>query len=179
MRAVQGASRWAPYGRRAGANSMPDETTVNLGAVLHDGRGVSENVLVETIGGNRFRLLRSPGLVQGLAAGDEFELAPEEAFGYRLLKRGANVCLQVFVGTDKVEDFRRTLIPLARQIGGRLDGDAGFTRLANLVFTFPIAAGFPAIESLMAKAKEMSPNCEWFYGNIYDPKDGVTPLNWW
>jgi hypothetical protein len=31
----------------------------------------------------------------------------------------------------------------------------------------------------LAKAKEVSPNCEWYYGNVYDLKDGVTPLNWW
>jgi hypothetical protein len=158
---------------------MLEKTTVNLIGVLHDGRRVPENLLVENIGESRFRLLRSPGLIQGLAAGDEFALAPEEPFGYRLLKRAGNVCLQVFVGTDKVEEFRQTLVPLVEQLGGRLDGDAAFTRLANLVFTIPVNAGFPAIESLMAKARAISPACEWFYGNVYDFKDGVTPLNWW
>jgi hypothetical protein len=158
---------------------MLNNTTVNLVAVLHDGRRVPENLLVENIAENRFRLLRSPGLVQGIAAGDEFELAQEEPDGYRLLKRAGNVCLQVFVGTDKVAEFRQTLVPLVERIGGRLDGEAAFTELANLVFTIPINAGFPAIEAVMARAKAISPACEWFYGNVYDLKDGVTPLNWW
>jgi hypothetical protein len=44
---------------------------------------------------------------------------------------------------------------------------------------FPVTAGFPAIETVMAKAKAIDPDCEWFYGNVYDLKDAVTPLNWW
>ncbi len=158
---------------------MPNETTVNVIAILHDGRRIPENLLVEAVRENTFRLLHSPGLVQGLAAGDQFQLAPQEPFGYRLLKRGGNVCLQVFVEADKVAEMRTTLTPLAQEIGGRLDGDAAFAALANLVFTIPVTAGFPAIEALMARAKSISPSCEWFYGNVYDPNDGVTPLNWW
>jgi hypothetical protein len=23
------------------------------------------------------------------------------------------------------------------------------------------------------------PDSIWYYGNVYDPEDGVTPLNWW
>jgi hypothetical protein len=156
-----------------------EKANLNLTAILHDGRAVPENVLVERIGDNRFRLLYSPGLIQGIAAGDEFELAPDEPHGYHLLKRGGNVCVQIFVGTDKVEKCRQTLIPLVDQLGGRLDGDAAFATLANLVFTIPVSAGFPAIERVMAIAQAIAPGCEWFYGNVYDPTDGVTPLNWW
>jgi hypothetical protein len=64
---------------------------VNLVAKMKNGNPVEESVLVETLGPNRFRLVRSPGLVPGLAAGDEFELAAAEAHGYRLLIRGGNV----------------------------------------------------------------------------------------
>ena len=39
---------------------LNDTTTLDLVAILHDGRSVDENVLVERIGDNRFRLLRSP-----------------------------------------------------------------------------------------------------------------------
>jgi hypothetical protein len=68
---------------------------------------------------------------------------------------------------------------LAERIGGRLDGDAATSRNSMLVFTFPVNIGFPAIEGVMASAKALSPRCEWFYGNVYDLNDGVTPLNWW
>jgi len=87
--------------------------------------------------------------------------------------------VQIFVGTDRVEQCRQTLIPLVEQLGGRLDGDATFSTLANLVFTILVTAGFPAIERAMAKAQAIAPGCEVFYGNVYDSKDGVTPLNWW
>jgi hypothetical protein len=159
--------------------NMSSETTVDLNAILHDGRRIPENLLVEVLGENRFRLVRSPGLVSGIAAGDQFELAPDEPFGYRLIKRGGNVCLQLFVETDKVEDVRGTLTALFERMGGRLDGDVAFKTLANLVFTLPVDAGFPAIEAVMARAQRISPSCQWFYGNVYDSTDGVTPLNWW
>jgi hypothetical protein len=74
---------------------------------------------------------------------------------------------------------RQVLVPLAEQLGGRLDGEAAGSNNSMLVITFPVRAGFAAIEKLMAKAKTISPGCEWSYGNVYDLKDGVTPLNWW
>jgi hypothetical protein len=33
-------------------------------------------------------------------------------------------------------------------------------------------------ESFMTP-KSKYPGCQWIYGNVYDPADGVTPLNWW
>ena len=62
------------------------------------------------------------------------------------------------------------LTPLFEEIGGWLDGKGE----SFLVYTIPISVGFPAIQRVLE-------NCswEWFYGNIYDPTDGVTPLNWW
>jgi hypothetical protein len=153
-------------------------TTVDLTAILHDGRSAAETVLVERIGDDRFRLLSSPGLVLGLAAGDEFELAPGEPQGYRLLRRGGNVCVQVFLSKN-AEECRQTLISLVEELSGRLDGEAKGKTTYELVFTIPVTAGFPAIERVMKVAETMSPGCEWFYGNVYDTKDGTTPLNWW
>lgn len=153
-------------------------TTLDLVAEVKNGKPVMENVLVEQLGGNRYRLLRSPGLVPGLAAQDEFERADGELHGYRLLKRGGNVCVQVFFPHDTLE-CRKKLIPMAEHAGGWLDGEATGSSNGMLVFTFPVRAGFPAIEKVMAQAKAISPGCEWFYGNVYDLADGVTPLNWW
>jgi hypothetical protein len=153
-------------------------TTVDLVVEVKNGVPVLENVLVDRIADNRFRLLRSPGLVPGMAAGDEFELVDGERHGYRLLKRGGNISVQMFFPHD-ARPCRDTLVPLAEQIGGRLDGEAATSNSSMLVLTLPASAGFPAIEQLMEKAKSMSPRCEWFYGNVYDLDDGVTPLNWW
>jgi hypothetical protein len=45
-------------------------------------------------------------------------------------------------------------------MGGRLDGDVAFKTLANLVFTLPVDAGFPAIEAALARAQRISPGCQ-------------------
>jgi hypothetical protein len=47
-----------------------------------------ETLPVAALGGGRYRLLASPGFVEGLAAGDEFELDPSVACGHRVLHRG-------------------------------------------------------------------------------------------
>jgi hypothetical protein len=131
------------------------------------GRRIYEDVVVEQEGAH-YRLAQSPGLVIGIAAGDLFELNANEA--PRVIERGGNVCVQIFsLEADAVE---RVLGPQFTTLGGRLDGRT----TKNLVYTVPVSAGFDAIEALFA---ELASPVEWHYGNVYDPKDGVTPLNWW
>lgn len=151
---------------------------LNIMAGERDGEPIFEEVQAEQIAANRFVLTRSPGLASGLAAGDEFELTDDEPQGYRVLNRGRNVCVQIFFPHDP-DRCRRSLAPLAERIGGRLDGSVSLGTSGEIVFTFPVSVGFPAIEHVMAQAKVLSPDCEWYYGNVYDSKDGVTPLNWW
>src|SRR5690348_3676893 len=108
-------------------SSGNDTTTINLIAEVRNGQPVYENVLVTKIENNGFRLVRSPGLVPGMAAGDEFELNSHEAHGFRLLKRGGNVCVQLFLINNAVQ-CRQTVVPLVEQLGGWLDGEtAGIT----------------------------------------------------
>jgi hypothetical protein len=153
-------------------------TTLNLVAEMKDGKPVLEKVMVERLADNRFRLARSPGLVAGIAAGDEFEVSEDEPHGYRLVKRGGNICVQMFFPHDAGE-CRLALVPLAEQLRGRCDGETTGSSSSMLVFTFPLSAGLAAIEKLMERAKVVSPRCEWSYGNVYAESDGVTPLNWW
>ena len=140
---------------------------------------VSENLLVSRLAENRFRVVRSPGIVQGLAADDEFEVDKNSDQGYRLVRRGGNVCVQFFFPAN-LADCRSRMVPLAEKIGGRLDG--GFEVNGNsggMVFTFPISVGFAAIEEFAVSADDLCNNREWYYGNVYDSSDGITPLNWW
>jgi hypothetical protein len=67
--------------------------------------------------------------------------------------------------------------PTARvaRIGGRLDGSIE----RGLAYTLPLEAGFPAIERVFIDWAAEHPGWEWFFGNVYDPVDGVTPLNRW
>ena len=46
-----------------------------------------------------------------------------------------------------------------------------------LIYSVHVSLGFAAIEALLNAA--MDEQSAWFYGNVYDPADGTTPLNWW
>jgi hypothetical protein len=154
-----------------------DAVTLNLFVGdRKDGTPVVEEVPVEPLGGRRYRLRASPGLLEGMAAGDEFETAgTEERPVFRLLRRGGNVSVQFFAAKDSVESCETFLLPRMRALGGRLDG----RRENLLVFTIPVAVGFPAIEGVIREGQAAFPGSEWMYGNVYDPADGHTPLNWW
>ena len=68
-------------------------------------------------------------------------------------------------------DVRR----VAESLGGHLDG--GYSRM--LVLTIPLAAGFDAVAQAFDDAVRRHAGSAWLYGNVYDPSDGMTPLNWW
>jgi hypothetical protein len=139
-------------------------------------RPALELLEAELIGSKRYRLTYSPGMVEGLAAGDEFELTLDD-LGYRVLKRGGNVCAWFSFATAGQNrgpdaDF---LTEAIEAIGGRLDGGGHY----NLVYTIPIETGFPAIELILDGARSRHAGSSWMFGNVYDPRDGKTPLGWW
>lgn len=137
-----------------------------------DGSVVYEEVIVESLGDSRFRLAQSPGLVLGIAAGDIIEIDDQNRA--KVVSRAGNLCIQIYT---KGEGARiETILPQKlRALNARLDGKSGH----QLVLTIPATAGFEAIESAMGAIVREFPEVEWFYGNVYDPHDGRTPLNWW
>jgi hypothetical protein len=147
-------------------------TTVRLLVEVTDGKPVHEEVHVEDRGAGTYRLLQSPGFVAGLAADDVFLLEPDGSF--KLLQRGGNIAIQMFSDhpLDRVEPFVSSDLT---EIDGRLDG-----KLPNLlVYTVSAKVGFPDIERLLQGVIAKFPLIRWYYGNVYDPVDDVTPLNWW
>lgn len=137
-----------------------------------DGRPAFEEVLVDSADGGEYLLLRSPGLVQGLAAGDRFVLEADRSV--RVTRRGWNLCVQIY-SNDSLDALERQLEQPLLRLGGRLDG-----KTANLlVYTVPAKAGFSAVESILQEHVTSSSGAEWYFGNVYDERDGVTPLNWW
>lgn len=140
-------------------------------------RAGEEGLEVEVLGPNHYRLVYSPGLVEGLAAGDEFAVSKDEPLGYRILKRSGNFCVWFFFAK---EDSNRG--PDGDQVRQRVEGIGGWCDGGMryvLVFTIPLAVGFPAIESLFHQLVTEYEGATWFYGNVYDPVDGTTPLRWW
>jgi hypothetical protein len=131
-----------------------------------------EEVVAEYQGMRKYKLLRSPGLALGIAAGDEFELSEDGT--YKVLQRGGNICLQIFAtaGIAALEtDATARLAPL----GATLDGKS----TKELVYTISVTVGFESIEAALESLLRNHPSAEWYYGNVYDPLDGVTPLGWW
>lgn len=146
--------------------------------VFSDGVHQGEETLpVIALGEERYLLLASPGFVEGLAAGDEFELDANAERGVRVHRRGGNLCVWFYHSepldetSDVTADVRRT----AESLGGSLDG--GYSRM--LVLTIPLSAGFDAVAAAFDDAVRRHAGSAWLYGNVYDPSDGVTPLNWW
>ena len=137
----------------------------------------AETLPAAALGGGRYRLLASPGFVEGLAAGDELELDTSVPRGYRVLRRGGNLCVWFYhaeslsEGSAATADVRR----VAESLGGHLDG--GYSRM--LVLTIPLTAGFDAVARAFDDAVQRHHGSAWLYGNVYDPSDGMTPLNWW
>jgi hypothetical protein len=149
------------------------KTVVNLNVGRSSsGSPAFEQVLVEARGTDRYVLLASPGLALGVAAGDEIMV--DDGGRYRVLTRGGNLCVQVFRNAS-ISDVDRFATGRVIQLRGWLDGKAA----KELVYTIPVSAGFPAIEGLFSEVKVAYPDVEWYFGNVYDERDGVTPLNWW
>lgn len=136
-----------------------------------------ETLPVAALGGGHYRLLASPGFVEGLAAGDEFELDASVACGHRVLRRGGNLCVWFYHAEPLSEESVATadVRLVAESLGGHLDG--GYSRM--LVLTIPLAAGFDAVAHAFDEAVHRHAGSAWLYGNVYDPSDGMTPLNWW
>jgi Domain of unknown function (DUF4265) len=143
-----------------------------LAALSSSGTPVFEEVLVERCSVSKYKLLQSPGLVLGIAAGDIFEATGEGEF--RVLERGQNLCVQIFC-TRQLEAIEEVATQKFAGLSGRLDGKAS----KELVYTIPVTAGFPAVEAVARELVTQFPEAEWYFGNVYDPADGSTPLNWW
>jgi hypothetical protein len=138
-----------------------------------DGVPVHEALHVEPLASDRYRLLFSPGLVLGIAAGDEFRLVGTDG-AFEITRRGGN--LSVILHAEEpvaglVDELRRRV----KRLGGRIDGQVE----QSLVCSVPLAAGFPAVDALFEEWVSQHAGWVWYYGNVYDNETGQIPLNWW
>ena len=135
--------------------------------------GVTQPVPARKLEDGTFAILFSPGMVQGIAAGDTIRLSDRHNGAFDVIRRGGNVCLQI-LRREGIKPVVEWMLPRVQPLSGRLDGAIEI----GAVFTIPLTAGFRAIEDLMAEAVKEFPDAEWYYGNVY-ADDGITPLNWW
>lgn len=130
--------------------------------------------VAEAKSADEYRLLKSPGFLRGLAAGDRIRYPVRNEAGYELLKRSGNLSIRV-LRRDDMEMVAQTLTPEIELLDGSLDLQT--PRL--LVYSIHVSIGFQTLELLLDRIVGQFPGTVWYYGNVYDPVDGVTPLDWW
>jgi hypothetical protein len=141
-----------------------------------NGEPVVEQVNVTPVEGttNEFRLHKSPAFVRSVAADDRIRFPADNTASFELLEHSGNLSIRVFskLNTAQVDE---ALTPELELMGGRLD----VSSTGLLVYTIHVSIGFKRIEALLDSTVGRFPDTIWYYGNVYDPEDGVTPLNWW
>ena len=135
------------------------------------GQPVVERIPVEINEQNECRLVQSPVFVKGLARGDLIRVNRENG-EFELRQHSGNLCIRVFSRGD-IRVLDDSITPDMEKLGGQLDVETPRV----LVYSIHVSCGFAAIEAVLNA--HMSPDSAWFYGNVYDAEDGVTPLNWW
>lgn len=156
---------------------------VHLKVLGEHGRQVAtECIECERLADGLYRVLRSPAMAQGLARGDTIEVIAGSTDEFRVVERGGMLAIQVFF-TGHQPQLQRAIGRIARTLNGVMDswdyrtmpsGPAGVG-----VVSVPSSGGFGRIERAFDSVVARFANTEWYFGNVYDPVDGVTPLNWW
>ncbi|MFT7387378.1 MAG: hypothetical protein ACI8VC_000618 [Candidatus Endobugula sp.] len=136
------------------------------------GHPVVERLSVRQNGDESFQLVKSPAFIKGLAGGDEVTLL-EDSKEFEIKQRSGNLCIRVYAKSHLAE-ISEQLTPELEKLGGDLDTETA----RFLIYSIHVSCGFTAIESLLNQYVTSAGGL-WIYGNVYDPEDGVTPLNWW
>lgn len=136
-----------------------------------NGLPVAERLQVLVNDNNECQLVRSPAFVKGIAAGDVIKLNSEDG-QFELVRRSGNLAIRV-ISKQEIGPVAEAITPELEKLGGALDSETP----RMLVYSIHVSCGFATIEALFNAA--LDEQSTWFYGNVYDPADGVTPLNWW
>ena len=143
-----------------------------------DGRESFETVYAFPLLDDLYEIEHSPGLVTNIAAGDVIRLSDDKQGRFAIVMRGGNVNVQCYIA-EPIEEIDSVATPLVTEIGGWLDGRQDLGSYGGLVYTIPVEAGFRRIEEIFERLQRRFESFTWMYGNVYDPKDGCTPLYWW
>jgi len=136
-----------------------------------DSKPVSEKIQVIPLGKDQYKLVKSPAFVKGLASGDTIKFDAQDQY-FEILKHSGNLCIRI-ISKNNIETIVNNLGPELEKLGGELD----IHNPRVLVYSIHVSCGFNEIEQLLNK--HTTKEDFWLYGNVYDPSDGVTPLNWW
>lgn len=133
---------------------------------------VVERLPVKVLEDDSCQLVKSPAFVKGIASGDVIRLQ-KGTREFTLVKRAGNLAVRVFTKSDN-EAIAELLTSKLEKLGGELDHESP----RMLIYTIHVSCGFTQIEAILNEACD-GQTAAWIYGNVYDPVDGTTPLNWW
>ena len=153
------------------ANGTP-QTVHLLAGKRSQGELVYEDVQAVPMGDDCYVLLASPLFARGIAKGDAVRVGAAGIF--EIEQYGGNVCVRVFAKSDLASIQAR----LAKDLAA-LDAECEVANERALVYCINIKQGFDAIEAAFNTALQGRTDAMWLNANVYDPVDGVTPLNWW
>jgi len=147
-----------------------------LAGINPDGDPVFESLEVELVEDteDEVRLVRSPLLTRNLAAGDKLKVVNPSSAEYELLRRSGNLSIRVF-RVHQLDVLAESLTAKIEKLGGSLDKQTD----RALVYSIHFSIGFQTIEEVLNTVCKDYPDTVWYYGNVYDPEDGTTPLQWW
>lgn len=150
----------------------PDElpTIRLLAGHKSSGEPVYEQTSAVEVDTDVWRLMTTPGVVEGVASGDVVRLLTDGRV--ELVERGGNVAVKLY--TRQEEPILRALVAEAEQHGAWLDG---YLPHRLVVLTFPASVGFAGVEAVLNRFVATHPDDSWCYDNVYDAED--QPLNWW
>ena len=163
--------------------SQPEVTEIELPICHIEGNHPATEV-IEAIRlcPHQFKLLFSPGMVEGVAKGDVIELSNTDPRGFTVVSRAGYLCIWFYFkepGRNQGPDGDHVRVAV-ETFGGDYEGgvcDGGGN--TNLVFSVPVSFGFPAVEALFTDLASQYPGSSWLFGNVYDPWNDFKPLGWW
>jgi hypothetical protein len=137
------------------------------------GHPAVEKLPVRELETGEVQLVKSPAFVKGLASGDiiRFLAATGE---FEIVQHSGNLSVRVF-SRGNIGSLAEVLTPELEMLGGDLDLETP----RMLVYSIHVSCGFNTIEDILNRAVGNDGQSAWLYGNVYDPADGQTPLNWW
>ena len=146
-----------------------------LAGVDADDKAVMEHVEAYALEkDDYYELIKSPLFVRNLAQGDIFHLHNDDSGRVDVIQRSGKLCIRVY-RKENIAELELRLTPEVEKLDGSLDIQAD----RALVYSLHVNNGFGAIETLFDGIMSEFTDSVWYYGNIYDPADGITPLNWW
>jgi len=138
-----------------------------------NGKPIVEKLPVRELDTGELQLVQSPAFAKGLASGDVLKCSPTTR-EFEIVQRSGNLSVRVFSKGD-IAEIADGLIADMEKLGGELDLETP----RMLVFSIHVSCGFTAIENILNQHVGLDGQSAWMYGNVYDPTDGSTPLNWW